>query len=128
MLQANSTSGGPAAAVATKHLTIFCLLSPLMRSDTAPDFAGSCGKCKEVRCRRSSFADGYGQWLDRQDACYDTKASVVGGQSKALLPVQPQESLCDQQTHLAASKVVLQGHCPRQLATRLFVMALACRW
>lgn len=46
-------------------------------SDTAPDFAGSCGKCKEVRCRRSSFADGYGQWLDRQDACYDTKASVV---------------------------------------------------
>lgn len=24
-----------------------------------------------------SFADGYGQWLDRKDACYDQRSSVV---------------------------------------------------
>lgn len=33
--------------------------------------------CKEVRCKKMSFADGYGQWLDRKDACYSERASVV---------------------------------------------------
>lgn len=36
-----------------------------------------CSKCKEVKCRRSKFSDGYGQWLDRSSACYNDYASVV---------------------------------------------------
>jgi hypothetical protein len=34
-------------------------------------------KCKEVRCRKANFADGYGQWLDRANVCYNDYASVV---------------------------------------------------
>lgn len=34
-------------------------------------------KCKEVKCRPSSFSDGYGQWLDRTNTCYNNYASVV---------------------------------------------------
>jgi hypothetical protein len=43
----------------------------------APDYQGSCGKCKEVRCRNSNFADGYGQWLERANVCFNNYASVV---------------------------------------------------
>jgi len=46
-------------------------------SDRAPDFSGSCGKCKEVKCKKMSFKDGYGATLDRNGACYDDQASVV---------------------------------------------------
>jgi hypothetical protein len=46
-------------------------------SDTAPDAKTGCGKCKEVRCRQASFADGYGQWLERSNVCYDSSQSVV---------------------------------------------------
>jgi hypothetical protein len=46
-------------------------------SDAAWDYSGSCGKCKEVKCKATGFRDGYGQWLDRKDACFDTSASVV---------------------------------------------------
>jgi len=46
-------------------------------ADVAHDAKGSCGKCKEVRCRPSSFADGYGQWLDRTKTCYNDYSSVV---------------------------------------------------
>jgi len=46
-------------------------------SDTAWDYKGSCGKCKEVRCKPAGFRDGYGEWLDRNNVCYDTSASVV---------------------------------------------------
>jgi hypothetical protein len=46
-------------------------------SDRAPDYQGSCGKCKEVRCKPMGFKDGYGQWLDRQNVCYNDYASVV---------------------------------------------------
>ena len=41
------------------------------------DYKGSCGKCKEVRCKQAGFRDGYGEWLDRNNVCYDTSASVV---------------------------------------------------
>jgi hypothetical protein len=34
-------------------------------------------KCKEVRCRPANFADGYGQWLERSNVCYDDYSSVV---------------------------------------------------
>ena len=46
-------------------------------SDTAPDYQGSCGKCKEIKCKPMSFRDGYGETLDRNSACYDPSASVV---------------------------------------------------
>lgn len=46
-------------------------------SDKAWDYAGSCGKCKEVRCKPMNFADGYGQWLDRSKVCYNDYSSVV---------------------------------------------------
>lgn len=46
-------------------------------SDMAPDYRGSCGKCKEVKCKRMDFKDGYGQWLQRSNVCYNDYASVV---------------------------------------------------
>ena len=46
-------------------------------SDVAGDFQGSCGKCKEVRCRPANFADGYGQWLERTNVCFNDYSSVV---------------------------------------------------
>lgn len=46
-------------------------------ADAAWDFQGSCGKCKEVKCKPTNFNDGYGAWLDRANVCYDTEASVV---------------------------------------------------
>ncbi|KIZ06273.1 hypothetical protein MNEG_1676 [Monoraphidium neglectum] len=36
----------------------------------AKDYSGSCGKCKEVRCKHFNFKDG-------SSTCYDTTASVV---------------------------------------------------
>jgi len=46
-------------------------------SDRNPDYGGSCGKCKEVKCKRMTFKDGYGAQLDRNGACFDESASVV---------------------------------------------------
>lgn len=46
-------------------------------SDHNYDYSGSCGTCKEVRCKDMSFKDGYGETLDRNSACYDPSASVV---------------------------------------------------
>jgi hypothetical protein len=46
-------------------------------SDKAADFEGSCGRCKEVRCTPMLFSDGYGEWLDRTNMCYDESASIV---------------------------------------------------
>jgi hypothetical protein len=46
-------------------------------ADGAYDYQGSCGKCKEVRCKPTGFKDGYGAYLDRSSICYDTSASVV---------------------------------------------------
>lgn len=46
-------------------------------SDRAPDIQGSCGKCKEVRCKPGGFSDGYGQYIDRTTACYNNYQSVV---------------------------------------------------
>lgn len=34
-------------------------------------------KCKEVKCKKMSFKDGYGAALDRNGACFDDQASVV---------------------------------------------------
>jgi hypothetical protein len=46
-------------------------------SDTNNDYSGSCGKCKEVKCKPMTFKDGYGAQLDRNGACHDQEASVV---------------------------------------------------
>ncbi|KAF8055096.1 2-carboxy-D-arabinitol-1-phosphatase [Scenedesmus sp. PABB004] len=46
-------------------------------SDVAGDYKGSCGKCKEVKCKNFNFKDGYGQWLERSNVCWDESASVV---------------------------------------------------
>jgi hypothetical protein len=46
-------------------------------SDRAHDYYGSCGKCKEVRCKPMNFADGYGQWLERSKVCFNDWSSVV---------------------------------------------------
>lgn len=36
-----------------------------------------CRTCYEVRCRPSTFTDGYGETLQREDACYDPTKTVV---------------------------------------------------
>lgn len=55
---------------------VLCAALFVPNSDTAWDYAGSCGKCKEVKCKPMGFKDGYGAWLDRYD-CYNNYASVV---------------------------------------------------
>ncbi|KAG1666102.1 hypothetical protein FOA52_010892 [Chlamydomonas sp. UWO 241] len=40
-------------------------------------YNGQCGICFEVACSNMAFTDGYGSYLDRNDACYDSSASVV---------------------------------------------------
>jgi hypothetical protein len=32
---------------------------------------------RQVKCRRANFNDGYGQWLERSNVCYNEQASVV---------------------------------------------------
>jgi hypothetical protein len=34
-------------------------------------------KCKEVKCKKMTFKDGYGASLDRNGACFDEGAAVV---------------------------------------------------
>lgn len=34
-------------------------------------------RCKEVKCKQMNFNDGYGQWLERSNVCYNNYASVV---------------------------------------------------
>ncbi|KAL4440274.1 hypothetical protein ABPG75_003275 [Micractinium tetrahymenae] len=47
-------------------------------ADASPEFAGSCGRCYEVRCDpRSKVIDGYGNPFDRSSACKAGTASVV---------------------------------------------------
>lgn len=46
-------------------------------ADTNHDYVGSCGICYEVRCRKTSFHDGFGEHLDRNHICRDESASVV---------------------------------------------------
>ncbi|KAJ9525881.1 hypothetical protein QJQ45_009241 [Haematococcus lacustris] len=45
-------------------------------SDTNPMFRGSCGKCIELRCQNADFKDGFGQTLNRKNACKDPKRSI----------------------------------------------------
>ncbi|EFJ40108.1 hypothetical protein VOLCADRAFT_100183 [Volvox carteri f. nagariensis] len=46
-------------------------------SDANWDFAGSCGRCFEVRCDPTWLSDNYGQSFDRTGVCRDPEASVV---------------------------------------------------
>eukprot|EP00879_Flechtneria_rotunda_P007961 GHRR01008341.1.p1 GENE.GHRR01008341.1~~GHRR01008341.1.p1 ORF type:complete len:252 (+),score=63.02 GHRR01008341.1:248-1003(+) len=46
-------------------------------SDQHPDYAGSCGRCYEIKCDNSGIKDGYGDYLDRDGACTDPDASVI---------------------------------------------------
>lgn len=46
-------------------------------SDTNPDYAGSCGKCYELRCANMVFSDNYNETIDRSNVCYDTTGSLV---------------------------------------------------
>lgn len=64
-------SPGPAqvAAPSPPPCAPLCTLSRAHRS---------CGQCKEVKCKGMNFADGYGQWLERTNVCYNNYASVVG--------------------------------------------------
>lgn len=45
--------------------------------DSHPDYAGSCGRCYEVKCESAGIHDGYGQYIDRNGICKDESASVV---------------------------------------------------
>jgi hypothetical protein len=60
----------------TASLLLLLLPCPPACSDVAWDYQGSCGKCKEVKCKRTGLKDGYGAWLDRH-VCYNDYASVV---------------------------------------------------
>lgn len=72
----------PSTAAAAAHQPLFppcCkLTAPCLSacSDVAWDYKGSCGKCKEVKCKSTGLKDGYGAWLDRH-VCYNDYASVV---------------------------------------------------
>ncbi|KAI7842008.1 hypothetical protein COHA_004211 [Chlorella ohadii] len=46
-------------------------------SDQFPNFAGSCGRCYEVKCDPRWVKDGYGASFDRTSVCYDTGASLL---------------------------------------------------
>ncbi|PNW80185.1 hypothetical protein CHLRE_08g381550v5 [Chlamydomonas reinhardtii] len=46
-------------------------------SDTADDYAGSCGRCYEVQCNPASFNDGYGNHIDRTSPCYNGSSVIV---------------------------------------------------
>lgn len=45
--------------------------------DTHYEYAGSCGRCYEVKCDSRGVNDGYGQYIDRNGVCKDESASVV---------------------------------------------------
>ncbi|GFR43187.1 hypothetical protein Agub_g4179 [Astrephomene gubernaculifera] len=45
--------------------------------DQQSGFSSSCGKCYEVKCRNANIVDGYGQSLQRTNACYDENKSVI---------------------------------------------------
>ena len=45
--------------------------------DTMDGFSGSCGRCVEVACVNKDFADSFGQWQQRSNACYDESRTVV---------------------------------------------------
>ncbi|KAG2442669.1 hypothetical protein HXX76_002752 [Chlamydomonas incerta] len=46
-------------------------------SDQMDGFSSSCGRCYEVKCRNSQITDGYGQSMDRSNACFDEAKSVI---------------------------------------------------
>ncbi|PRW39389.1 formate nitrite transporter [Chlorella sorokiniana] len=47
-------------------------------ADASPEFAGSCGRCYEVKCDpRSVVTDGYGNSFDRSGVCKHPGATVV---------------------------------------------------
>ncbi|CAG9467265.1 unnamed protein product [Pedinophyceae sp. YPF-701] len=46
-------------------------------TDSTDAFAGSCGRCYEVRCKPASFSDGYGNQLGRDHVCSDESQSIV---------------------------------------------------
>ncbi|GAB4814157.1 hypothetical protein N2152v2_001203 [Parachlorella kessleri] len=47
-------------------------------ADASPEFAGSCGRCYEVRCASRMVVDGYGNQMDRTSGiCRDSSTSVV---------------------------------------------------
>eukprot|EP01026_Neomeris_dumetosa_P077057 TRINITY_DN829_c0_g1_i4.p1 TRINITY_DN829_c0_g1~~TRINITY_DN829_c0_g1_i4.p1 ORF type:complete len:469 (+),score=68.74 TRINITY_DN829_c0_g1_i4:175-1407(+) len=45
--------------------------------DSHWDYAGSCGRCYEVKCNPSNFQDNYGETLYRGGVCRDPEASVM---------------------------------------------------
>eukprot|EP01023_Acetabularia_acetabulum_P047057 TRINITY_DN4933_c0_g1_i7.p2 TRINITY_DN4933_c0_g1~~TRINITY_DN4933_c0_g1_i7.p2 ORF type:complete len:512 (+),score=93.05 TRINITY_DN4933_c0_g1_i7:72-1607(+) len=48
--------------------------------DIHPEYAGSCGRCYEIKCRPSTFTDNYGNFLERTqlyNTCIEPDASVV---------------------------------------------------
>ncbi|KAG1667547.1 hypothetical protein FOA52_014627 [Chlamydomonas sp. UWO 241] len=46
-------------------------------NDGFPGYLDSCGKCFEVQCEATTTSDGYGESMDRREACRDTSASVI---------------------------------------------------
>lgn len=46
-------------------------------ADASPEFAGSCGRCYEVRCQARTVVDGYGNSVDRSGVCKVGQQSVV---------------------------------------------------
>jgi hypothetical protein len=52
----------------------FHVLAP---SDQSSPFAGSCGKCFELKCRQEPYTDGYDNWFDNSNQCHNTSESLV---------------------------------------------------
>jgi hypothetical protein len=46
-------------------------------SDMSGEFAGSCGKCFEIKCRQESYTDGYSNYFDNAGQCHNTSESLV---------------------------------------------------
>jgi hypothetical protein len=76
-----SSSNRCSSAPGYLHITSIGALLPVQDvaaiSDKAADFAGSCGRCYEVRCNPAMVKDGFGAEFDRRSVCYDPEASVV---------------------------------------------------
>jgi hypothetical protein len=58
-----------------------------------PDFADSCGRCYEVACEPGTVVDGFGEELDRADACRNGSVVVrVTDSCPCVKPENPESN------------------------------------
>ncbi|GBF98268.1 hypothetical protein Rsub_10931 [Raphidocelis subcapitata] len=62
-------------------------------SDMDPEFEGSCGRCYEVACVPGTVVDGFGEELDRADACRNGSVVVrITDSCPCIKPENPESN------------------------------------